>query len=99
MLMVSCMINNCKPMVCKDILWRKDGAEDELVILASCNGGSIRFLNPVAGKILELSDGKNSVNDIITNICEKFANTSRDTVEKDVITFLNTLKENKIITF
>ena len=39
---VNCMINrNRRPRVNDDILWRKDGEDDELVVLASCLGVAI----------------------------------------------------------
>jgi hypothetical protein len=94
------MINSqTKPKIFSDILWRKDGPDDELVVLASCNDGPIRFLNPVGGIIIEMSNGKNTYEDIVNYIISIFQDVDIKTVEKDVEMFLKTLKKNKIIEF
>ena len=89
--------SHLKPLVSNDILWRRDGEENELVILASCNGGSIRFLNPVAGLILELSNGKNTVDDIVDHIMKNYDCADKANVEKDVNMFLKILVENGVV--
>lgn len=92
------MINSqTKPKVSNDILWRKDGGENELVILASCNGGPIRFLNPVAGSILELSNDKNSIDDIVDCIMNNYDCDDKAKVEKDVNMFIKILKKNGVV--
>jgi hypothetical protein len=88
---------NIKPKVCKDIVWKEEGENKEIISLASYLGGSIRFLNPVASKIIKLSDGKHTVDEIINNICDDFEGSNPDEVEKDVEKFLKILEEKKII--
>jgi len=87
------------PKLNSDILWRRDGAEDEIVVLASFKGGPIRFLNPVGGMILELSNGQNSVEDIVNYIESNYQDVPIKTVEKDIFLFLKILEENKIIKY
>ena len=93
------MLNNLKPLVENNILWRKDGEKEDLVILASCNGGPIRFLNPIGSLILELSNGKNTVEVIIEQIIENYDCKDKKIVERDVEIFLQALRENEIINF
>jgi hypothetical protein len=94
------MINkDIRPKLNSDILWRRDGADDELVVLASCNGGPIRFLNPVGAMIIKLSNGKNTFEDIVEVIESSFEVADKKTIENDVYLFLNSLKENKILKF
>ena len=98
--MVNCMIDeNTKPKVCEDIVWRKEGKGDKVISLASYKGGPIRFLNPVAGKIIKLSDGNHTVKEIINEIYKSFDDANIATVKKDVHKFLQTLLDNKIVIF
>ena len=91
--------NKIKPKINEDILWRYDGKEEDIVILASCKGGGIQFLNQVAGLILEYSDGTNEVDSIVNKIVDIFGNVEKKRVEMDVINFLNNLKKLKIVNF
>lgn len=86
-----------KPKIRKDIVWKEEGKSGEIISLASYLGGSIRFLNPVASKIVKLSDGKHTVKEIIEEICKTFETTDYKAVEKDVENFLVTLEKDKII--
>lgn len=96
--MANCMINkDIKPEICKDVVWKDEGKKGVTVSLASYLGGPIRFLNPTASKIVKLSDGKHTVEEIIDEVCKSFEDTDRKLVEKDVEKFLRTLEEKKII--
>ena len=90
---------NTKPKINKDIMWRKDGAENEIISLANSNGGPIHFLNTVGSKIFELSTGKNTVDDIINKIITHYEGISEKKIEKDVIEFLKKLKNENIVNF
>ena len=91
--------NNAKPKLRKDVVWKKEGKDGENVSLASYLGGPIRLLNPIAGKIVELSNGKNSVEDIIQEICKSFEDADEEIVKKDVHNFLTKLEKNQIIIY
>jgi len=92
------MINkNIKPKICKDIVWKEDGKNGEIISLASYLGGSIRFLNPVGSRIVKLSDGTHTINEIIEDICKTFEDSDPKAVEKDVEKFLKRLEKKKII--
>lgn len=92
------MINkNSKPKIRKDIVWKEEGKEGEIISLASYIGGPIRFLNPVASKVIKLSDGKHTVREIIEDICKSFEDANPKAVEKDVDNFLKNLEKRKII--
>lgn len=86
-----------KPKVRKDIVWKEEGKNAEIISLASYLGGTIRFLNPVASQIVKLSDGKHTVGEIIEEICKTFENTDLKTVERDVNKFLKNLEKEQII--
>jgi hypothetical protein len=88
-----------KPKICEDVIWRKDGLKNEITTIASHKKGPIRFLNPVGGKIIELSNGTNTIRNIIDNISTTFEETNLEEVEKDVDSFLRNLKKIKIIDF
>lgn len=85
------------PKINNNIIWRKEGEDKKIISLASFNGGPIWFLNPVAGKILELCNGKNSVKDIIYDISSRFESSKQENIKNDVIDFLKLLQEKNII--
>jgi hypothetical protein len=92
------MINkDIKPELSQDIVWKEEGENNETVSLASYIGGPIRFLNPVASKIIKLSDGKHTVREIINKINESFEDSDPEKIEKDVEKFLKQLEKKKII--
>jgi hypothetical protein len=86
-----------KPKIRKDIVWKEEGEKGEIISLASYLGGSIRFLNPVASRVVKLSDGKHTVQEIIDDICRTFEDTDPKVAERDVEKFLKTLEKKKII--
>jgi methyltransferase-like protein len=88
---------NLKPKLAKDIVWKEEGENGEIISLASYIGGPIRMLNPVASKIIKLLDGKHTVKEIINEIVESFEDVDYDTAEKDVLEFLEELKQKRII--
>jgi len=87
------------PKIQDDILRRRDGAENEIIVLASSKGGPIRFLNPVGSRIFELSDGTNTIDDIIDDILHTFDQCNPTSIEEDIITFLEKLRQNNIIDY
>jgi len=92
------MINkDFKPKLREDIVWKEEGKNNEIISLASYLGGSIKFLNPVASRIVKLSDGKHTIKEIIDDICRTFEDTDPEIAEKDVEKFLKTLEKKKII--
>jgi hypothetical protein len=92
------MINkDIKPELSKDIVWKEEGSKGETISLASYLGGPIRFLNPVASIIIKLSNGKNSIDDIIKEICKTFEDSDPQIVKKDVEKFLKNLEKKEII--
>lgn len=96
--MVSYMIDkNLKPRLAKDIVWKEEGENGEIISLASYIGGPIRFLNPVATKIIKMSDGKHTIQEIIDQIMSTFENAALEGVEEDVFKFLKELEDKKII--
>lgn len=98
MLIVNYMINkNIKPKLSKDIVYKKEGKNQEILSLASCKGGPIRILNEVASKIIVLSNGNNSINNIIEQIYNSFEDTNEKSVENDVLRFLKILEKENII--
>ena len=91
------MNKNMKPKISKDIVWKKEGKNGELLSLTSWLGGPILLLNPVASKIVILSNGKNTIEQIATNICKSFEDTDLNRITKDLEKFFIVLQDKKII--
>jgi len=80
----------------KDVIWRRIG--DDIVIIKEDELFS-HILNKTASVIWEMCDGKNSIDDITSKICERFE-VSYDEANADVnktikvLTKANVLKYN-----
>lgn len=54
-------------------------------------------LNTVAHAILSLCDGRNTVDDIVAQLTERFARTEPETVQRDVRAFLAQLSQRGVL--
>ena len=78
-------------------LWKSEN--DEILILsdADCNLSTIK-LNKTASHVWLLCNGSNTVNDIINEVREHSTNApSEETIAKDVISFLHSFHEKKLV--
>lgn len=68
----------------RDLRWRIDGENDQIVIVHKDNFALPRILNPVAAKIFLLSDGDNTIEAIAGNIADEFDNADFKVILKEV---------------
>jgi hypothetical protein len=76
----------------KDVAWRI--IENE-AILISAEDSMLHSLDEVGTRIWELSDGSNTVEQIIDTIFDEYE-VDRETAEKDVIEFVTNLASEKL---
>lgn len=62
-----------RPERVDDIIWRRDGEEDQIIILSRDGFSLPIILNPTAVRIFLFCDGKNSLEDIACSLCEEFS--------------------------
>jgi coenzyme PQQ biosynthesis protein PqqD len=80
----------------KDILWRWDGKNSDIIIAMSSETYDIEILNPTASEIFSLCNGKRSILEIIEELNSRF--TSVDTnIEGDVIACILELRKKGLI--
>lgn len=82
------------PIANRDVVSRLVDGE---LILVFPKHGQVKVLNEVATRIWNLSDGKHSIEDIISVICDEFSVTSAQAKE-DVLEFFIILTEKQMIT-
>jgi hypothetical protein len=81
-----------------DLVCRQVGAESILVPIRQ-NVGNLDYvytLDPVAARVWDLLDGKRSIHDIVTVLCDEF-DVDRDTATMDVNTLLTDLAEVSLV--
>jgi hypothetical protein len=80
-------------MKSNDIVWRMYDGE---AVLMSEDGSQIHMLNNVASFIWELVDGKTTVGDIVTQICDRF-DVEKDIAQADAVEFIQQLAEKNLL--
>jgi hypothetical protein len=80
-------------MRCDELAWRMYDGE---AVLMSEDGSQIHMLNNVASFIWELADGETTVDDIVTNICERF-DVEEDEAQTDTVEFVQELADKDLI--
>jgi len=73
-----------RPERADDIIWRRDGEEDQIIILSKDGFPLPIILNPTAVRIFLLCDGKSSLEDIARSLCEEFSLDDSASVLSDV---------------
>lgn len=61
-----------KPKVLDNIIWRRDGESDQIIVLSKDNLALPLILNPTAARIFSLCDGRNTVEDIAQALSDEF---------------------------
>lgn len=61
-----------KPKVAENIVWRRDGEADQLIIVSREDLPLPLILNPTAAIIFSLCDGRHSVEKIAERLCQEF---------------------------
>ncbi|QNU67065.1 PqqD family protein [Ruminiclostridium herbifermentans] len=81
----------------KNIRWRWDGPEGEHITFLNPASGSICVFNPIAAMIFHMSDGTNTIKDIIDKIVEVYSAPSVELVREDVYSFLDFMIKSGVI--
>ena len=87
------------PVKSSEIKWRKEEIEEgkNAVLAFNISDGNIQFLNETAARIWELCDGSKDIDEIALIISNEYSEVSLTECKKDVIIFLNYLKEINFI--
>lgn len=80
-------------MRCDELAWRIYDGE---AVLMSEDGSQIHMLNKVSSFIWELADGKATVGNIVTKICDRF-DVERDTAQADTVEFIQELVDKNLL--
>lgn len=73
-----------KPKILGDVLWRRDGEDNQIVVLSKEGLALPLILNPTAARIFLLCNHKNTVEDIAGTLCDEFASEDFKSVLEDV---------------
>jgi hypothetical protein len=86
-----------RPKIINDVVWRRDGEDDQIIILSRENLPLPVILNPTAARIFSLCDREHSVQDIARSLAEEFLDADLDEVLRDVQQQLEYFLEKGII--
>lgn len=73
-----------RPKVLNGVIWRRDGENDQIIILSREGLALPLILNPSAARIFSLCNGENTLEDIANNLCAEFGLDDFRMVLKDV---------------
>jgi hypothetical protein len=62
-----------KPKISDDVTWRRDGEDDQIIVLSKEEFPLPVILNPTASRIFLLCNGKNTLKDIAQALMQEFA--------------------------
>jgi len=80
------------------IRWRWDGDNADYITYENPSTGALSVLNPLAAAIFSKCDGNSSVDDIVKQIYAEFSAPDEDTVNKDVVNFVQYLEKIGAVT-
>lgn len=78
---------------CDGLLWRRYDSE---VLIIREENSNVYMLNSVASHIWETANGKLSVEDIVTSVCDHFE-VDRMTAISDVLAFISDLVDKNLL--
>ena len=64
--------NRNSPKIADNIVWRRDGEADQLIIVSREDLPLPLILNPTAALIFSLCDGRHSLENIAERLCQEF---------------------------
>ena len=65
-------IEGHKPKIAENIVWRRDGEADQLIIVSREDLPLPLILNPTAAMIFSLCDGRHSLENIAESLCQEY---------------------------
>lgn len=72
-----------RPKILDDVIWRRDGEANQIILLSKEGLPLPIMLNPTAARIFLLCNGKNTLEDIAKALCEEFALEDFNAILKD----------------
>lgn len=73
-----------KPKILDDVLWRRDGEDNQIIVLSKEGLALPLILNPTAARIFSLCNQKNTLEDIAGILCAEFGKEDFKMVLADV---------------
>lgn len=90
-------INILKPKRAKEVIWRTDGPNDEIIIAYRWDMPTQEILNPTASRIFKLCDGEHNIGQIARILSKEFEFPDRKKVLRDVTNCIQTLTSERLI--
>jgi coenzyme PQQ biosynthesis protein PqqD len=85
---------DARPRLAPKVRLRFDAKTDRFMLLYPERGMA---LNPTAADIVQLCTGELTVGDIVARLAEKYAPQPRETIEREVIAFLDAMVERALV--
>lgn len=73
-----------KPKILDEVIWRRDGEDNQIIVLSKEGLALPLILNPTAARILLLCNHKNTLEDIAVNLSDEFGREDFPMVLEDV---------------
>ena len=86
-----------KPRMSDDVIWRRDGEDNQIIVLSREELALPLILNPTAARIFLLCNSKNTLEDIAKSLCGEFGLDDFKMVLEDVIKQVEYFHDKKII--
>ncbi len=86
-----------RPKIAENIVWRRDGEADQLIIVSREDLPLPLILNPTAAKIFSLCDGRHSLENIVERLCQEFNQDDLSLALEDVKKQIEYFKDKCIV--
>ena len=73
-----------KPKILDNVAWRRDGEDEQIIVLSKEGLALPLILNSTAARIFSLCDGKHTLEDMAKGLCDEFSLDDFKMVLKDV---------------
>lgn len=73
-----------KPKILDEVIWRRDGEDNQIIVLSKEGLALPLILNPTAARIFSLCNHKNTLEDIAVTLCDEFGREDFQMVLEDV---------------
>lgn len=86
-----------KPKIAAGVIWRRDGEDNQIIVLSREGLALPLILNPTAAKIFSLCNGKNSIEDIAGALSKEFKTEDFALLLKDAQEQIAYFTEKKLV--
>lgn len=73
-----------KPKIADNVIWRRDGEDNQIILLSKEGLALPLILNPTAARIFLLCNGKNTLEEIAKSLCAEFGSDDFTMILEDV---------------